>query len=102
MKTCPNCGLANDDAAAECETCHAALPSREDDVVEASPGYVMSPQETRFWERMTLRQLAVLIARLQALWLLFYAALDVIYLARYLSRWPGPSYYSSLTASMKT
>ncbi len=60
-----------------------------------------SPQEIRFWERMTFRQFAVLMIRLQALWLLFNAAIDLTYLPRYLSRWLEGSSYSVVSIELK-
>ena len=61
----------------------------------------MSDEERRFWERMTFRQFAILMVRLQAVWFLFYAVLDVTYLPRYFPRPRGSSsYYSSLYAQM--
>ena len=47
----------------------------------------MTPlEEQRFWERMTFRQFAALFLRLQALWLLWYAAVDLTYLPGYVGR----------------
>jgi hypothetical protein len=66
---------------AKCPSCST------DAFVGASPdafGHVISPEEQRFWERMTFRQFAVFLIRLQALWLLFYAAIDATYLTDYL------------------
>jgi hypothetical protein len=36
-------------------------------------GHIISPEEQRFWERMTFRQFAVFCIRLQALWFFLYA-----------------------------
>jgi hypothetical protein len=47
--------------------------------------YVISPAEQRFWERMTFREFAILIVRLQALWVLFPVAVELTYLPGYLS-----------------
>jgi len=102
MKKCPYCGLQNDDAASQCVTCHTALATApESAVTDARPEYMVSPQEIRFWERMTFRQFAVLMIRLQALWLLFNAAVDVTYLPRYLSRWFEGSSYSVVSTELK-
>ena len=84
MKKCTYCGLENPDEAVMCGTCHTEFvaqtqPSQPEPISE----YVVSPEERGFWERMTFRQFAVLIVRLQALWLLFYAVVDVTYLPRY-------------------
>src|SRR5262249_20284153 len=89
MKKCPYCGLENSDAAIECATCRASLQSEE-------PTETMNPQEMRFWQRMTRRQLALLIVRLQAVWLFFYAFVDLTYLPRYLAKWTeGAGYYAA-------
>ena len=102
MKTCLYCGLENDDVASQCETCHTALAMPpEHSPADARPDYMASPQETRFWERMTFRQFAVLMIRLQALWLLFYAAVDLTYLPRYLIRWFEGSSYSAVSTELK-
>jgi hypothetical protein len=84
MKKCSYCGFENQDEAVMCATCHTEF------VVQTQPSppeprseYVISPEERGFWERMTFRQFAILIVRLQALWLLFYAVLDTTYLPRY-------------------
>jgi hypothetical protein len=49
---------------------------------------------------MTFRQFGILMIRLQALWLLFYAVLDVTYLPRYFSRVRMASPYSALYTQM--
>lgn len=86
MKKCNYCGLENSDAATQCVTCQtdltepAAIPSRP------QPRPVTPLEEQRFWERMTFRQFAALFLRLQAIWLLFYAALDLTYFPGYIGR----------------
>jgi hypothetical protein len=61
---------------------------------------MISPEERHFWERMTFRQFAILTVRLQAVWLLFYAVIDLTYLPRYLTRVRGTSSYSPLYTQM--
>jgi hypothetical protein len=61
----------------------------------------ISPDEQRFWERMTFRQFAVLIIRLQAVWLLFYAAYNVTYLPAYICRSNEVASYSASYFSAK-
>jgi hypothetical protein len=88
MKTCPYCGKQYSD---EVETCPADQHTlrRVGEVPASDPPddvelpKAISPQEQRFWERMTFRQFAILMIRIQALWLFFYAALDVLYVPRY-------------------
>ena len=46
---------------------------------------------------MTFRQFAILIVRLQAVWLLFYAVVDVTYLPRYLNLSSSVSSYAALS-----
>jgi hypothetical protein len=82
MKKCVNCGLENPDEALSCSSCGT------DTFVSASPaalGHIISPEEHRYWERMTFRQFAVFFIRLQALWFLFYAVNYSTYLLEYLT-----------------
>ena len=84
MKKCANCGLESPDDAISCPSCST------DSFVSASPdalGHIISPAEQRFWERMTFRQFAVFLIRLQAFWLFFYAVVEVSYLLEYVA--PG-------------
>jgi hypothetical protein len=85
MKKCSHCGLENPDEATQCAGCHTVLsvPASPD----PSPSHsapVTSLQVRRFWERMTFRQFVVLFMRLQAVWLLWYAAIDLTYLPDFL------------------
>jgi len=82
MKKCANCGFESPDEAISCPSCST------DAFVGSSPealGHIISPEEQRFWERMTFRQFAVFIIRLQAVWLIFYAILEATYLVPYLT-----------------
>jgi hypothetical protein len=82
MKKCSYCGLENSDEATHCVTCQTDLnPPPKSTALPARP--VTPLDEQRFWERMTFRQFAALFLRLQALWLLWYAALDLIYIPEY-------------------
>ena len=98
MKKCTYCGLENSDEAVQCVTCHTSLttPSQATKP-QPSSEYVISPAEQHFWERMTFRQFAILMIRLQALWLLFYAVVDITYLSRYVSFSSTVSSYSALS-----
>jgi hypothetical protein len=81
MKRCANCGFESPDEAISCPSCST------DAFVTSSTealGHIISPAEQSFWERMTFRQFAVFLIRLQALWLLFYAVIDASYLTDYL------------------
>jgi hypothetical protein len=90
MKKCTYCGLENPDEAVMCSTCHTEFvaPSQPSPPLP-SDEHVISPEEQRFWERMTFRQFAILIVRLQAVWLLFYAVIDATYLPGYFTRARG-------------
>jgi hypothetical protein len=82
MKTCANCGVESPDEAITCPSCST------DAFVSSSPealGHIISPQEQRFWERMTFRHFGILFIRIQALWLFFYAVIDATYLLEYLA-----------------
>ena len=50
---------------------------------------------------MTFRQFAILMIRLQALYLLFYAAVDATYLSRYFTFFSTVSAYSALSPAAK-
>ncbi len=50
---------------------------------------------------MTFRQFGILIIRLQALWLLFAAAVDLTYLPRYVTRWFEGSSYATVSGDLK-
>jgi RNA polymerase subunit RPABC4/transcription elongation factor Spt4 len=81
MKKCANCGFESPDEALSCPSCST------DAFVTTSPealGHIISPEEQRFWERMTFRQFAIFLIRLQSLWLLFYAVVEASYLTDYL------------------
>jgi hypothetical protein len=81
MKKCANCGFECSDETISCPACST------DTFVSATPqvfGHVISPDEARFWERMTFRQFAVFLIRLQAIWFLFYAVDVATYLHSYL------------------
>jgi len=85
MKKCANCGFESPDEALNCPSCST------DAFVSSSPealGHIISPEEQRFWERMTFRQFAVFFIRLQTLWLIFYAIVDATYLLEYLTPYP--------------
>lgn len=58
----------------------------------------ISAEEQRFWDRMTFRQFAILIIRLQSLWLFLNAILDATYLTRYLNLSTTLTTFSALTS----
>ena len=84
MKKCSCCGFENLDEAAQCAGCHAALTAPTGDPPRTK--LVTAQDEARFWERMTFRQFAALWLRLQAIWLLFYAATDLTHIPVYIGR----------------
>jgi hypothetical protein len=82
MKKCANCGSENPDDAIDCPVCST------DTFISSSPeavgGHIISPEEQRFWERMTFRQFAVFFIRIQALWFIVSAVLYAVDLIPYL------------------
>jgi hypothetical protein len=87
MKTCGYCGTENPDEATRCATCLTELVAPASAAVPPPETKPVTPlEEQRFWERMTFRQFAALFLRLQALWLLWYAVLDLTYLPQYFGR----------------
>ena len=85
MKKCANCGFESPDEAISCPSCSM------DTFFAASPealGHIISPAEQGFWERMTFRQFAVFLIRLQAFWFFFYALIEASYLTDYFSTEP--------------
>ena len=85
MKKCGYCGLENSDEATHCATCQTYLTTpRSTDTPPTKP--VTALDEQRFWERMTFKQFVALFLRLQAVWLLWYAAIDLTYLPGYVGR----------------
>jgi hypothetical protein len=91
MKKCVNCGFENNNEALSCPSCST------DTFVSSSPealGHIISAEEHRFWERMTFRQFAVFLIRLQALWLIFEAINYSTYLTDYLTTSPHFTRYA--------
>ena len=81
MRKCSYCGLENSDEAQECVTCHTALiPAAISPKVAET-----SAAERLFWDRLTLKDFAILIVKVQALWVLFPVLVDLTYLPGYLS-----------------
>jgi len=70
-------------------------------VPEPIPPYQISPAEKRFWERMTFRQFAILIIRLQSIWMLFNAAVEATYVLGYLDLSSPISTFSLLSSTSK-
>jgi hypothetical protein len=82
MKKCVNCGFESNDEALSCPSCST------DTFVSSSPeaiGHIISPEEHRFWERMTFRQFAVFLIRIQALYFFVEAINYATYLMDYIS-----------------
>src|SRR5437870_5231560 len=102
MKHCPYCGKEYADDAAVCPIDGNPLERvgaqpTEPPPLDVSSHNAISPAERHFWERMTFRQFAILMVRLQAVWLLFYAVVDVTYLPRYFVRIRTSSYFPLYT-----
>lgn len=53
---------------------------------EAIGGHIISPAEKHFWERITFRQFAILLIRVQAVWFMADAVMDLTYLPSYFHR----------------
>jgi hypothetical protein len=68
---------------------------------KAQAEHVISAEERRLWERMTFRQFALLIIRLQAVWLLFNAVLYATYLPRYFIRGRETFFFNTFTPDVK-
>jgi RNA polymerase subunit RPABC4/transcription elongation factor Spt4 len=99
MKKCANCGFESPDEALSCPSCST------DTFTSTSPealGHIISPEEQRYWERMTFRQFAILFVRIQAMWLLFYALLDATYLPRFFTSPIQGPYYTSLSPAARS
>src|SRR5947207_5794686 len=91
MKRCTYCGEKYADDVEICPIDRnpfqpVAAQSLETPTLDVQRRGAISPEEQRFWERMTFRQFAILMVRLQAVWLLFYALVDATYLPRYFAR----------------
>ena len=85
MKKCVYCGLENADDAVMCTICHTEFvssPTASRAVLRNE--YLISPEEWRFWNRMTFRQFGVVIVRLAALWCFFEAALEATAFIQYM------------------
>jgi hypothetical protein len=93
MKKCANCGLESPNEMISCPACST------DTFVSSSPealGHIISPEEQRFWERMTFRQFAIFLIRLQALWFIFSGVVNATYLLEYLMPYTHFTRYSFL------
>ncbi len=88
MSTCPIDAYALQDPAAP-------------PVVAAPLDPVVAAEEQRFWERMSPRQVAIVLVRMQALWIWFHALLEMTYLPRYFSR-AGTVSFSSVNVMSPT
>ena len=91
MKHCAYCGKEYPDNLEVCpidgealrDTGKTPAPTHLTDADAQS--IVISKAEQHFWERMTFREFAIVIVRLQALWILFPAIVELTYLPGYLS-----------------
>jgi len=101
MKRCPFCGGEYSDETELCPTDQSRLEPADKSVkpIEQTIAQEMLANEQSFWKRMTFKEFAALILRIQALWLFFYAFIDATYLSRYANIFSPVSAYASLTAS---
>lgn len=109
MKHCPYCGKEYPD---DVELCvidrHRLL--REGETEAPKPASAtenlryadISLEERRFWEQATLRHLAVLMVRLQAIWFFFGALLQLTFLLRYLNTYIQVGYPTPFPSAMNT
>lgn len=94
MKQCPFCGGEYSDQIELCPIDQTRLKSVG--ASQTPPAETMTrtiSSEERFWSRMTFKELAALLLRIQALWLFFNAVIDATYLSRFANlSSPVPSY----------
>ena len=96
MKKCTYCGLENPDESVECLTCHTSLTRPQATKAEPKGNAGISPEEQLFWEKMTFKDFAILMVRLQAVWLLINAVMYATYLPSYFTRARGTLSYEPL------
>jgi hypothetical protein len=102
MKKCTYCGLENPDEAVMCSTCHTEFVALlKHSPSEPSGEHVISPAEQQFWERMSFKEFAVLMVKLQALWVLYPALVEMTYLPGYLSTFFPASRFDVLPPELK-
>jgi len=82
-----------------CRTEFTAMPAHS--ALEPSGERLILPEEQRLWERMTFREFAILIVRLQALWILFPVIIELTYLPGYLSTFFPASRFDVLPPELK-
>jgi len=104
MKQCTYCGKEYPD---ELESCPVdAKPLQhigEPPLAEVPATAVVTPAaDSGIWERLTLRQLGVVVVRLQAVWMFFSAMVDLTYLPRYFERAGNfAPFFSTLTPAAR-
>jgi hypothetical protein len=88
MKLCPYCGKEYPDDLQLCPVDNQLLQpagtSKPEPSVAKTAERAISLEEKRFWSRITFRQFAIVMLRLQACWLFINAAVDLIYIPRYI------------------
>jgi len=101
MKHCPYCGKEYPDEVDVCPTDNQRLQpigeqagSKIASALPTPPRDEISPEEQRFWERMTFRQLAILIVRIQAVWMIYNGVIEITYLSRYIDLFIRSSVYA--------
>jgi hypothetical protein len=81
MKKCGDCGVEYPDDATQCVTCHTSLVAPGSSAEQKS-----YTEERESFERTTLGEFTILFIRLQAVWLLFDAVVEITYLPPYFTR----------------
>jgi hypothetical protein len=81
VKNCLSCGAENADDTAHCTTCGTG--TFVGSPYETAGGHTILPAEKSFWDHMDFHQCAVVIIRVEALWLLFNALLLATHLPPY-------------------
>ena len=83
MQKCNYCGRENVHGSIVCQECGTPLGGSVQTRMSRPEEPVLSPIEIKFWERMTFRQFAILMIRLQAISFLAGAVIQLTYLPRY-------------------
>jgi hypothetical protein len=102
MKRCKYCGKEYPDEMSVCPIDQNTLqPTNEIGIAVSqaikAPQKSMTVQERRFWEQMTFKQFAIILIRIQALWLLFYAFIDATYIPGYFTGLYGVTSWTALS-----
>jgi hypothetical protein len=87
MRKCPDCGFEFSDDVTQCVTCHTALvPPASSAQSEPVVGPQSFSEDRLLVERTIFGKFTILIVRLQAVWLLIDALIEITYIPPYLER----------------